>query len=119
MSIQEKVRTISDTLRIRCDRYDSDNNDDNSFSLDHETLLLHDAEMNARIHIAECRNVGIALTPASNKCTSIAHRNGRKSETYKKNRTFCPSETRNSKSFLVYTIKTLHEQKKGKLSVYI
>lgn len=31
----------------RCDRYGSDNNDDNSFSLDHETLLLRDAETNA------------------------------------------------------------------------
>lgn len=93
----------SETLYVRrIDRYGSDNNDDNSFSLDHETPLLRDVEANARIRVAEYRNAGIALAPASNKRTDIVYRNGRKSETYKKNGIFYPAETRNSKSFLVF-----------------
>lgn len=93
----------SATLYVqRFDRYGSDNNDDNSFSLDHETPLLRDVEANVRIRVAEYRNAGIALAPASNKRTDIARRNGRKSETYKKDGIFYPSETRNSKSFLVF-----------------
>lgn len=93
----------SETLYVhRFDRYGCDNNGDNSFSSDHETLLLRDVEANARIRVAGCRNAGITLAPAPNKCTGIADRNGRKSETYKKDRIFCPPETRNSKSFLVF-----------------
>lgn len=66
-------------------------------------LLLRDAEANARIRVAECRNAGIALAPRTEQMyTDIADRNGRKSETYKKDRIFCPPETRNSKSFLVF-----------------